>query len=503
MNSSTRIFCNGKFLLPDGTYGAAVEVDGAGIIRNIFKEEQVAVTTGERVDMGGNFVIPAFEDAHNHIAARARTVFEINLRNKETSWNEARELIRERAQKTPAGGWVVCHGWNEMTWGPVDQGELDTLSDVCGIFLINISFHGGLVNKKGSELLTKNGYPAGESGRITEAEFDSVIIATSPGVEAYMQAIPELQRRLLALGIGALHDMHILTLEQLEAFRRLERDGLLLFPVVLYMNPRLLAFPKEISQYRAASGDMAKLLGLKLFLDGAIGVSTAAINGQYSDGTGKGVLRHSDDECMRYISEAAALGLEQVAMHCIGDKAVEQAVSLFEKCREMYSSRIRTWRFEHFEMPGNLAIQTVAAHGGIASMQPNFSWDAGNYSARLGTRASAINPLRTIVDANVTLVLGSDDAPSGPLEGMRWAVAKAPHDIQRLTIREALRCYTETPAEIVGCGHLRGKIALGYEANFTVLDKDPLKQEAWQKSDATHVREVWIKGRRLYTSTRD
>ena len=115
--------------------------------------------------MGGNFVIPAFEDAHNHIAARARTIFEINLRNKKTSWKEARELIRERAQTTPGNQWVVCHGWNEMTWGPIDQGELDMLSDTCGIFLINISFHGGLVNKKGAELLTTNGYPAGASGR--------------------------------------------------------------------------------------------------------------------------------------------------------------------------------------------------------------------------------------------------------------------------------------------------------------------------------------------------
>src|SRR3989344_2295818 len=503
MNSSTRIFCSGKFLLPDGTYGAAVEVDEAGTIRNIFQKEQTTASAGERVDMGDNFVIPAFEDAHNHIAARARTVFEINLRNKETSWNEARGLIRERARTTPADQWVVCHGWNETTWGPIDQSELDMLSDTCGIFLINISFHGGLVNKKGAELLTRHGYPAGKFGCITEAEFDSVIIATSPSVEAYMQAIPELQRRLLALGIGALHDMHILTLEQLEAFRRLERDGLLLFPVVLYINPRLFAFPKAISQYRESSGDMAKLLGLKLFLDGAIGVSTAAISGQYSDGTGEGTLRYSREECTRYISEAAALGLEQVAMHCIGDKAVEQAVSLFEEFREPYASRIRTWRFEHFEMADNRSIKALAAHGGVASMQSNFSWDVKNYSARLGKRASGINPLRSIVDANVTLVLGSDDAPSGPLEGMRWAVTKAPHDIQRLTIREALRCYIETPAEIAGCGHLRGKIALGYEANFTVLDRDPLKEEAWQKSDGIHVKGVWIKGKRLYTSTRD
>lgn len=503
MNGPGKLFSNGKFLLPDGTYGTAVEVDEKGIIRHVFTEHHTPAPADERVDMAGNFVIPAFEDAHNHIAARARTIVEINLRNKDTSWIEARELIRERARTSAADQWVVCHGWNEMTWGSVGQAELDALSDTCGIFLINISFHGGLVNKKGAELLTQSGCPAGTSGRITETEFDSVIIATSPSVETYMQAIPELQRRLLALGIGALHDMHILTLEQLEAFQRLEQNGSLLFPVVLYINPRLLVYTKEIAQFRAASGDMTKLLGLKLFLDGAIGVSTAAISGHYADGTGEGVLRHSHAECARYIAEAAGLGLEHVAMHCIGDKAVEQAVSLFEELREKYTSQIQSWRFEHFEMADSTSIRALSAHGGVASMQPNFSWDVGNYSTRLGERASSINPLRNILDAHVTLVLGSDDAPSGPLEGMRWAVAKAPHDIQRLTIREALRCYTETPAEIVGRGHVRGKIEVGYEANFTVLTADPLLQSSWQESDGIAVKAVWLRGTQSYTSAQD
>jgi len=503
MNDIKKIFTNGAFIdMGPGSY-AAVGVNGKGIITRLFRaheELQSSIPAGVPViDMHNLWAIPAFEDAHNHLAARARTLFEIDLRGQDISWDAAKERIAERARKTPDGGWVVCHGWNEARWGIIGQAELDEMSFTKGIFLINVSYHGGLVNMKGISLLAEKGCVIGKTGRVTEGEFESVTIATSPDMEGYVKAIPQLQERLLSLGVGAVHDMHILTLEQLAVYRRLDARGLLKLPTVLYINPRLLGFKKEIADYIHASGGMARLAGLKLFLDGAIGTSTASVHGGYADHTGTGILRHTQEECVEYVQQAVEIGLEQVSMHCIGDKAVDQAVAIFTALRREYAGKIKVWRFEHFEMPSDAAIQAVAAHGGIASMQPNFSWDAENYRTRLGARVATINPLRKVLDAGAVLAFGSDDVPSGPIEGIRWAATKAPYEMQRLTIPEALRAYTEAPAIAAGSPERRGKMAVGYEANFTVLDRDPLQKESWtDEANGIAVKEVWLRGEKRF-----
>lgn len=492
-----KILHNGHFLSPEGEVGNVVIVDQGGMILSV-GSNQIKGDGAEVVDMRGQWILPTFEDAHNHLAARARTIFEIDLRNTDTSWQDARERIAERARNTEVGQWVACHGWNEAKWGLLGQHDLDEISQEHGIFLINISYHGGLVNTKGAEMLSAAGFPCGKHGKITEDQFEAVTIATLPDVDGYVAAIPKLQEKLLSLGIGALHDMHVLTVEQLKAFRALEAKDALLFPVILYINPRLLTEP-YVQTYLKECSDAAKLVGLKLFLDGAIGVSTAAINGEYFDGSGSGKLRYTDDECVAYIQAAAALGLSQVAMHCIGDRAIEQACRLFKNLKEKYP-QITTWRFEHFEMPSADAIDTLAKYGGIASVQPNFSWDVDNYAPRLGDKKTMVNPLRTMLDSRIMVAFGSDVAPSGPLIGIRWATTKAPHKDERVTLSEALRAYTETPARVAGFDDVRGKIAPGYQANFTVLTANPLNETSWQSDDGIKIAEVWIKGKKMFSA---
>ena len=185
-------------------------------------------------------------------------------------------------------------------------------------------------------------------------------------------------------------------------------------------------------------------------------------------------------------------------MHCIGDQAIDQAITIFQKLRSTYVNQITTWRFEHFEMPSAEAIGVLADHSGIASMQPNFSWDVLNYRDRLGAETETINPLRLVANRGVNLVLGSDDAPLGPIQGIRWATVKAPNDLQRLTMEEALRYYTETAPEIAGFSGQRGRIALRYQANFAVFNRNPLDEKNWEEDGNMRLEEVWIKGEKCF-----
>lgn len=496
-------FYNGTFYLGRGRWAGAVLVGDDGLIGDIFVRSHDPSLLKNRdirsIDLTGSFVFPAFEDAHNHPAARARALYELDFRKQNISWNEIKQIIREKVRVTSSDQWIVCHGWSDARWGNIGPAELDEISSDHGIMLVHVSYHGALVNKKGMSLLAGKGLSFGDgvqkTGRITEYDFEGAFIATSGTTEQYRGAILSFAESLVRKGIIAVHDMHISTFAQLEAYQALGEAGSFPISAALYLNPRLLADPEQLASYiKSMSGDVV-IAGLKLFLDGAIGTSTAAVSHPYQDGTGAGVLRMDFDECAALIQKAASLGLRHVAMHCIGDRAVDLAVDICERLQDEYRRDITAWRFEHFEMPSERAIRALADRGSSASMQPNFNWDIAHYRARLGSDAERLNPFRTLQDAGVAIAFGSDDMPSGPVEGIRWVTTDSPLPNQRLTLDEAIDAYTIAPARILGANRLRGKIAKEYEANFAVFEKNPF--DTTSGGEANMPREVWHRGLKI------
>jgi len=498
------LFSNGKFYLGRGQWAQAVLVGDNGVITDVFIRPPdpllLKKSDIQQVNLGGYFVFPAFEDAHNHPAARARTLYELDFRKKDISWHEVKKMMEEKAAETWPNQWIVCHGWSDARWGTITQDELDRISSDHGVMLVHVSYHGALMNKKALAMLKEKGaslrhQTAQETGRVTEENFDEAMVATAGTAEQYQHAIPAFARMLLSKGIVTTHDMNITTFAQLDAYAQLARSHTLPISITLYLNPRLLNDPEKIAPYiKNMSGDIS-IAGLKLFLDGAIGTSTAAVSHPYHDDTGSGTLRMDFSACAALIKKGASLGLRHIAMHCIGDRAVDLAVGIFERLQDEYRHDITTWRFEHFEVPSERAIRALADRGGIASMQPNFNWDVAHYYNRLGNDVKRINPFRHIQDAGVTLAFGSDDMPSGPVEGIHWATTDAPYNNQRLTLDEAIDAYTTAPARILGMDRVRGKIAKGYEANFAIFEKNPFNTA----SDAKEYlpKEVWRRGAKL------
>jgi predicted amidohydrolase YtcJ len=136
------------------------------------------------------------------------------------------------------------------------------------------------------------------------------------------------------------------------------------------------------------------------------------------------------------------------------------------------------YRIEHFELAHDEHLERAARCGVIASMQPNFvRWARPGdlYETRLGgERAGRIGPHRLVLDAGIELACGSDCMPLGPLFGIHQAV-NAPHPAQRLTVEEALRCYTLGGAYASFEEGVKGSLAPGKLADFIVLSADPFE----------------------------
>jgi hypothetical protein len=127
----------------------------------------------------------------------------------------------------------------------------------------------------------------------------------------------------------------------------------------------------------------------------------------------------------------------------------------------------------------------VAAHA-IASMQPTHATsDMPWAEARIGKRIAGAYAWRTMLDEHLIVAGGSDFPVEGvsPLAGIHAAVTRQdPHGnppggwypAQRMTLEEAIHSFTSSAAFAQFAERRRGTIAVGKDADVTVLARDPL-----------------------------
>ncbi len=118
----------------------------------------------------------------------------------------------------------------------------------------------------------------------------------------------------------------------------------------------------------------------------------------------------------------------------------------------------------------------AAQLGVIAAMQPVFDalWggEDGGYSLRLGpARALDTNPVGQMIAAGLTVAAGSDHyiGPLDPLAGIRGAMYHH-NPAQRVNFETAVALYTAQAAYFSHDEDKRGRIAPGFQADFTVVD---------------------------------
>lgn len=118
------------------------------------------------------------------------------------------------------------------------------------------------------------------------------------------------------------------------------------------------------------------------------------------------------------------------------------------------------------------------------------------YQARLGEeRDSMVDPHHLILEKELPLAFGSDSMPISPLYGLHWAV-NAPHESQRVSFEEGIRCYTEEGARLSFEEEEKGRIETGMLADLVVLDKDP--REDPTQIDQLRVEMTCLAGKIVY-----
>jgi len=246
-----------------------------------------------------------------------------------------------------------------------------------------------------------------------------------------------------------------------------------------------------------------KLRCIKIFTDGSLGARTAAMQKPYTDDPSTtGILYHSLAQLKNLIKEADQAGF-QVAVHAIGDKAVEETLKAFSEALSKERITRHRHRIEHASVLNPNLIKRIKALGLAVCIQPHFIVSDFWVPQRLGPeRARWTYALKSLISHGVRLAASSDAPvePLSPLLGIWAAVTQHEFLEERLSAEEALKTYTVDAAYFSFEENVKGSIEVGKYADFTVLSHNPLKVKP-EKIKDIRVEMTVVEGKVVYSAS--
>ncbi len=323
------------------------------------------------------------------------------------------------------------------------------------------------------------------TGIVKDAALDLIRrVIPPPSLEDSLAAVEEAGKLAASFGVTSLQDMAVgETWENWRIFQSFRARQTM--TVRLCVRMPLADWIKDRRLPAGEQDEWLRLRGVKSFVDGSLGSSTALFFAPYDDEPdNRGLLVRPPAELAEQLAMADRTGL-QAAVHAIGDRANSILLDVYASVAARNGARDRRFRVEHAQHLAAADMARMAALGAIAAVQPSHVVDDGRWAERrIGPeRARFAYPFRSLLDAGVTLAFGSDwpVATLDPLAGIQAAVTRRLgagyppegwHPEQRIGVAEAVRAYTAAAAYAEFAEADKGVLAPGKLADFVVLSHD-------------------------------
>lgn len=480
-------------------FAASLTVEGNRIIA----VDGAAPAGARTIDLHGRFAMPGFIDNHVHFISGGLGLSHVQLRDA-ASADELSRRVAAHARQLGGGHWVTGGGWDEYSWTPYAVPTRALVDHVENpVFVTRADMHMGLANARALQLagITREtpDPPGGTIGRDAHGEPTGLLRDAAMPLMFAVIPPPSIGERIAAArvalaeaarsGVTSFCDMGMEpeAFDDFRAYQRLDREGALTARVHLYTPIGAYRRIQDAGVEKRFGSGRLRIGGLKGFADGSLGSATAAFNEPFSDDAhncGLTMREMSDGSMAQWVADADGHDL-QIALHATGDRANAEVLSIFESRPE---TRARRFRVEHAQHLNPALVERFGRSGVIASMQPHHAIDDGRWAeAKIGPeRAKATYAFRSLLDAGAIVTFGSDwtVAPLNPLTGVYAAVTRRTLDgkhpdgwipEQKITVGEALRCYTANNAYALFAEHELGRLAPGMLADAVVLAENPFQ----------------------------
>ena len=441
------------------------------IENGIVVQTGIGLTARRSIDLEGRHVVPGLWDDHVHLSQHALSQRRVDVSAAGSAADAAAMMAAAAVVRPPEPGLpLVGFGFRDGLWPDTPTATLlDEATGALPTVLVSGDLHCCWLNTAGLDRFGFGGHP---TGVLREGEAFGVTDALQDVPDGVLDGwVAEAAASAAARGVVGVVDFEMA--ENLAVWARRIAAGTCSLRIAagIYTEhlDAAIAAGHRTGQVIPNTGGLLEVGPFKILIDGSLNTRTAYCVDEYPGLEGHphshGMLTVAPDALVPLLRRVSAAGLLP-AVHAIGDDANRIALDSFDAvgCRG---------RIEHAQLLCEEDLPRFAALGVTASLQPEQAMDDRDVADRYWAgRTSRAFPLRSLIDAGATLVLGSD-APVAPLDPwitIAAAVVRARdgraswHPEQSISAAEAIGASAH--------GHRR--VAAGDIADLCVVDIDPL-----------------------------
>lgn len=513
-NSVDLVLLNGNIVTvdPRNTIAEAVSIKD-GRITQVGSNREIKALIDKKteiIDLEEKTLLPGFVDAHAHLASTAVSLTHmVSIHSPPIkSLQEILEKIREKAQQTSKGEWIIGRGCFIQPQKLIEKRypnkyELDEVAPDHPVVLM-AGMHLNMLNSRALELSgITNDSPQPPHGHIWKdsetgeptglvGELFHILPIPKWNYEQVKQGVKTVSQKLfIQQGVTTIHEIPY-TPEILRIYQELISENdlqlrLRLYPVI--QNQTDLDWLIGLGLRSGLGNEHLKLGGVKFFVDGGISGRGAAMYKPYNnDPENYGSLAFSPEKLTKLITLAHKAGF-QLCLHACGDRGQDIALKTIENALNEKPKKDHRHRIEH---AGNYHATTERINrlknlGVIPAPNPQMINSTGDFlKDYLGDRAQNLFSLKSLLNAGIKFPITSDSTgtqpeAANPLWGIWCAVARETYNGKKLcpqegvTIIDAIRMYTINAAYAGFEENIKGSIEPGKLADMIVLSDNILK----------------------------
>ena len=538
------LYINGQIHTMNGNEIVEAMLIEDGIIKAVgttIELKQLITADTTIIDLNNSTVLPGFNDSHLHALMSATKLKQINLtgaRSKQDIIDLCKKAIPKDLKDKD---WIIGYGWNQDYFDVKEfftSKDLDEISTDYPICLIRACVHVCIVNNKALDIinidhrdyLDDNDYNIGiDDNNELNGLFGEKALALvydnfpKKSIAEIKELIVDYVKYLNSKGITSIQSddftalSNVTYLEVMQAYQELALANEL--NVNVYQQclfPEIEQFEEFIAKgYRTTQSFNNYRLGpLKLLLDGSLGARSAAIRAGYADDQGNhGILIYDDKRLYEY-GLLAQKNQMQIAIHGIGDKAIEMIADMYLKLQQDYDISNSRHGIVHCQITDKDLLAKIVRSQSVIYAQPIFlNYDIHMVADRVGAdMAFTSYAFKSLKESGLSVSFGTDSPVEdvNPFENMYCAITR--NDLKGnskpyidknecFTLTEALEAYTKESAYQSFEEDIKGSLEANKQADFIVLAADIFKMSPDELKKA-QVWQTYYKGKLVFQNAK-